>query len=173
MSSALRPREGQQLCGDQLATVETGGMLYLLLSDGMGSGQEAHREAALTVRLLEQFLRAGIEAAPALETPELGAGPGGETGGAFTTIDLLALRRSTGEATSINTALRLLSQAHRPRYPLHRPFLPAGLQATTEPPEVTRLALPAGSYFVMISDGIADQSCDEWLQKSAGGVERH
>ncbi len=43
-------------------------MLYLLLSDGMGSGQEAHREAALTVRLLEQFLRAGIEAAPALKT---------------------------------------------------------------------------------------------------------
>ena len=68
VSSALRPQEGQQLCGDQLATVETGGMLYLLLSDGMGSGPEAHREAALTVRLLEQFLRAGIEAAPALKT---------------------------------------------------------------------------------------------------------
>ena len=41
---------------------------------------------------------------------------------------------------------------------------PAGLQATTEPPEVTRLALPAGSYFVMISDGIADENSDEWLQ---------
>lgn len=39
VSSALRPKEGQQLCGDQLATVETGGMLYLLLSDGMGSGR--------------------------------------------------------------------------------------------------------------------------------------
>ena len=162
VSSALRPKEGQQLCGDQLATVETGGMLYLLLSDGMGSGPEAHREAALTVRLLEQFLRAGIEAAPALKTLNSALALRGETGGAFTTIDLLALRRSTGEAT-------LYKYGAAPSYLKHtahvtRFTLPAGLQATTEPPEVTRLALPAGSYFVMISDGIADENSDEWLQ---------
>jgi len=57
VSSALRPKEGQQLCGDQLATVETGGMLYLLLSDGMGSGEAARRESALTCRLLERGKR--------------------------------------------------------------------------------------------------------------------
>lgn len=165
VSSALRPKEGQQLCGDQLATVETGGMLYLLLSDGMGSGPEAHREAALTVRLLEQFLRAGIEAAPALKTLNSALALRGETGGAFTTIDLLALRRSTGEATLYKYGAApsyLKHTAHVTRFTAHS--LPAGLQATTEPPEVTRLALPAGSYFVMISDGIADENSDEWLQ---------
>lgn len=109
VSSALRPKEGQQLCGDQLATVETGG--------------------------------------------------------AFTTIDLLALRRSTGEATLYKYGAApsyLKHTAHVTRFTAHS--LPAGLQATTEPPEVTRLALPAGSYFVMISDGIADENSDEWLQ---------
>ena len=139
MSSALRPKEGQQLCGDQLATVETGGMLYLLLSDGMGSGPEAHREAALTVRLLEQFLRAGIEAAPALKTLNSALALRGETGGAFTTIDLLALRRSTGEATLYKYGAApsyLKHTAHVTRFTAHS--LPAGLQATTEPPEVTR-----------------------------------
>ncbi|MFR6393803.1 MAG: SpoIIE family protein phosphatase [Oscillospiraceae bacterium] len=42
--------------------------MYLLLCDGMGSGQEAHREAAMTVRLLRQFLEAGIRPGPALKT---------------------------------------------------------------------------------------------------------
>ena len=170
VSSALRPKEGQQLCGDQLATVETGGMLYLLLSDGMGSGPEAHREAALTVRLLEQFLRAGIEPAPALKTLNSALALRGETGGAFTTIDLLALRRSTGEATLYKYGAApsyLKHTAHVTRFTAHS--LPAGLQATTEPPEVTRLALPAGSYFVMISDGIADENSDEWLQNLLAG----
>ena len=51
------------------------------------------------MRLLEQFLRAGIEPAPALKTLNSALALRGETGGAFTTIDLLALRRSTGEAT--------------------------------------------------------------------------
>ena len=32
--------------------------MYMALSDGMGSGEAAHREAAMTVRLLRQFLQA-------------------------------------------------------------------------------------------------------------------
>ena len=165
VSSALRPQAGEQLCGDQVEQFEVGDGVYLLLCDGMGSGQEAHREAALTVRLLEQFLRAGIEAAPALKTLNSALALRGETGGAFTTIDLLALRRSTGEATLYKYGAApsyLKHTAHVTRFTAHS--LPAGLQATTEPPEVTRLALPAGSYFVMISDGIADENSDEWLQ---------
>ena len=77
----------------------------------------------------------------------------------------MALRRSTGEATLYKYGAApsyLKHTAHVTRFTAHS--LPAGLQATTEPPEVTRLALPAGSYFVMISDGIADENSDEWLQ---------
>ena len=36
---ALRPKEGETLCGDQAASFETGGAACLLLSDGMGSGE--------------------------------------------------------------------------------------------------------------------------------------
>ena len=128
------------------------------------------REAALTVRLLEQFLRAGIEPAPALKTLNSALALRGETGGAFTTIDLLALRRSTGEATLYKYGAApsyLKHTAHVTRFTAHS--LPAGLQATTEPPEVTRLALPAGSYIVLISDGIADENSDEWLQNLLAG----
>ena len=68
VASSLRPRQGQSVCGDQLDTFEVGDTVYLLLSDGMGSGEAAHREAAMTVRLLRQFLEAGIEPGPALKT---------------------------------------------------------------------------------------------------------
>ena len=69
--------------------------MYLLLSDGMGSGEAAHREAAMTVRLLRQFLEAGIEPGPALKTLNTALSLRGESGGGFTTIDLLALQRAS------------------------------------------------------------------------------
>lgn len=72
--------------------------MYLLLSDGMGSGEAAHREAAMTVRLLRQFLEAGIEPGPALKTLNTALSLRGESGGGFTTIDLLALQRASGQA---------------------------------------------------------------------------
>lgn len=53
-----------------------GGLLCLLLADGMGSGEAARRESALTCRLLEQFLQAGIEPEAAMKT-ERSHGPAG------------------------------------------------------------------------------------------------
>ena len=65
----MRAKEGQRVSGDAWAHFETAeGRLCLLLSDGMGSGESAHREAAMAVRLLERFLKAGIEPAVALKT---------------------------------------------------------------------------------------------------------
>ena len=71
VGTLLRPKEGESACGDQLAVFTAGAMLYMLLSDGMGSGAEAHAESAMTVRLLRQFLKAGIQ--PASENPQHGA----------------------------------------------------------------------------------------------------
>ena len=168
IGSALRPKEGERLCGDQIASFEVGSTLYLLLSDGMGSGESAHREAAMTVRLLQQFLQAGINAAPALQTLNGALHLRSEDGGGFTTIDLLALERSTGMATvykygaapsyvkRTGTVSRITAQS-----------LPAGLQR--DPPEMTRVTLQPGSSFVMISDGIADETNDEWLQNLLAG----
>ena len=143
---------------------------YLLLSDGMGSGEAAHREAAMTVRLLRQFLEAGIEPGPALKTLNTALSLRGESGGGFTTIDLLALQRSSGQAA-------LYKYGAAPSYckrggSVSRyagQSLPAGLQAVRDAPECTRLQLTAGSFFVMVSDGIADAGNDEWLQNLLAG----
>ena len=170
IGSALRPREGCRVCGDQLAVFEVGSTLYLLLSDGMGSGEGAHREAAMTVRLLQQFLQSGIDPVPALKTLNAALQLRSEDGGGFTTIDLLALQRGSGSAV-------LYKYGAAPSY-LKRSgsvtrftssSLPAGLQNSAQGPETSRFSLPGGSFFVMVSDGIADSSDDEWLQNLLAG----
>ena len=64
VGTMLRPKEGETACGDQLAVFTVGNTLYMLLSDGMGSGTAAHAESAMTVRLLRSFLKAGIRPRP-------------------------------------------------------------------------------------------------------------
>ncbi len=170
IGSSLRPKEGEKVCGDQLAVFEVGQTLYLLLSDGMGSGESAHREAAMTVRLLRQFLEAGIEAMPALRTLNTALSLRSDNGGGFTTIDLLALQRGSGTAT-------LYKYGAAPTYckrtgcvsRINAQSLPAGLQSSDVPPERTQLSLQAGSCVVMVSDGIADANSDEWLQNLLAG----
>lgn len=122
----------------------------------------------MTIRLLQQFLQAGIDAAPALQTLNGALHLRCAEAGGYTTIDLLALDRATGSASvykygaapsyikRTGTVSRITGQS-----------LPAGLQR--EPPEVTRLSLQPGSCFVMISDGIADETNDEWLQNLVAG----
>ena len=165
VGSALRPRQQKGVCGDQLAVFEVGSTLYLLISDGMGSGEPAHREAAMTVRLLQQFLSAGIAPSPALKTLNGALALRGEDGGGFPTIDLLALHRESGSA-------ELYKYGAAPSYckcgkavtRFTAAGLPAGLQTGGQAPEYTRLSLQRGSFFVMVSDGIADEKDDGWLQ---------
>ena len=44
-----------------------------------------------------------------------------------------------------------------------------GLEMGADGPESTRLSLQAGSFFVMVSDGVADETDDEWLQNLMAG----
>ncbi len=167
---ALRPKEGETLCGDQAASFEAGGAACLLLSDGMGSGEAAHREAAMTVRLLKQFLQAGVEPLPALKTLNTALLLRCREGAGFTTIDLLRLDRSTGEAAlyKYGAAPSYLKKLGRvTRY--GGAALPAGLEGVDRQPDVIRFVLPPDGWLVMVSDGVIGGDGDEWLQDLLAG----
>ena len=169
-SIALRPKEGETLCGDQAASFEAGGAACLLLSDGMGSGEAAHREAAMTVRLLKQFLQAGVEPLPALKTLNTAMLLRCREGAGFTTIDLLRLDRSTGEAAlyKYGAAPSYLKKLGRvTRY--GGAALPAGLEGADRQPDVIRFVLPPDGWLVMVSDGVVGGDGDEWLQDLLAG----
>ena len=171
VGGAWRPKEGEKVCGDVIAHFETdSGMLYLLISDGMGSGQEASREAANAAGLLEQFLRAGVEAEPALKTINAALSLRSEDSGAFTTIDLLCLNLSTREAALYKYgAAPTYIKRHGTVRRLTGTALPAGLQEIQQVPPPARFPLEGDSFVLMVSDGVADSTEDEWLQNFLAG----
>lgn len=168
IATALRPKAGERVSGDTLSSLRTpDGTVYLLLSDGMGCGEDARRESAMTVRLLEQFLAAGIEAATALKTLNTALTLHSDESGSFTTIDLLAL-------TQRNGAVSFYKYGAAPSYVRHSSsvrrvsgaVLPAGLSAADQAPEATTLCLTAGDVALLVSDGFVDSENDGWLQEA-------
>ena len=140
------------------------GRLCLLLSDGMGCGEEARRESALAVRLLERFLRAGVETSGALKTLNSALTLRAEVSESFTTIDLLtlSLRDGAAEVYKYGAAPSYVKRGARVRR-ITGSCLPAGLQSADTRPETTGFTLEKGSFFVMLSDGVADVNDDGWL----------
>ena len=173
IGAALRPREGEQVCGDTVVSFRTeGGLLCLLLADGMGSGEPARKESALTCRLLRQFLEAGIQPEAALKTLNSAMALRGAETGSFTTVDLVTCRLATGETAfyKFGAAPSYIKKGGSVRR-VTGGALPVGLRGTPAAPDVTRLTLAPGSFVVLVSDGVADPGRDEWLQDILAGWE--
>ena len=164
IGTSLRAKDGERVCGDQLAVFTAGKMLYMLLSDGMGSGEAAHAESAMTVRLLRKFLKAGIEAKSALKTLNTALTLRCAENCGFTTIDLLALDRSSGEATlyKYGAAPSYIKRGETVQR-MAAGSLPAGLQESRSEPEFIRFQLQEGNVLVMVSDGVIGGDGENWL----------
>lgn len=167
MGVAARRKNGETVSGDAGAFFRTdSGLLYVLLCDGMGSGPEASRDSRLAIRLLERFLKAGVDPEWALRTLNSALALRSEEEGGFTTVDLLQLDLFTGEAAlykfgAAPTYLRRGASVNR----VTGSALPAGLAAGDRvAPDVTRLRLEPGDLVVLASDGVADRGEDQWLR---------
>ena len=67
LGAAACPKTQSDQTGDSMAWREVDNLRLLLLSDGMGSGELAHRESAAAVALLGDLLSIGVEESAALE----------------------------------------------------------------------------------------------------------
>lgn len=168
VGSSSRPKAGESVSGDSFSFFESdsGRMLYLLLSDGMGCGREAQAESITAVRLLERFLRADIPAEAALHTLNAAFSLRGESGGGFTTVDLLAVDLHTAEAVlyKYGAAPSYLKQGGEVRR-ISGNTLPTGLETDAQKPDLTRLHLGDGAVLVLLSDGFFSQGDDRWLRE--------
>ena len=157
-AALLRPKTGEKHCGDQCAVFDAGGLTCLALSDGMGSGESAHCEAAMTIRLLRQFLQAGIEPLPALKTLNTAAMLRCQGGAGFTTIDLACLDRAEGVLTLYKYGAApsyIKRQGAVARY--RAQALPAGLESADGDVPPQRVAVSPGTWLVQVSDGVAGE----------------
>ena len=142
------------------------GALYVLLCDGMGSGRLAQRESALAVRLLEQFLKAGVRPENALQTISAALALRGEEEIGFTTVDLLRVDLFTGEAAvykygAAPTYVKKGTGVSR----LTGTSLPAGLAGGEGgAPDVSQLRLEAGDWVLLVTDGVTGGGPDQWVR---------
>ncbi len=164
-------REGQSVSGDAGAWFkDNSGKLNFLLCDGMGSGPEAREDSETALRLLEKFLRAGLDPEEALNTVGEALALRGEEEGGFTTVDLLQIDLFNGKSAvyklgAAPTYLRRGGGVER----LSGESLPAGVNAgAAAGPDHFDLSLEAGDCVVLVSDGVTTGKEDRWLRKLLG-----
>ena len=165
---ASADREGQAVSGDAgVWFKDSAGVLNFLLCDGMGSGPAAREDSDTALRLLEKFLRAGLEPEEALNTVGEALALRGEEQGGFTTVDLLRIDLFSGKGAvyklgAAPTYLRRGGVVER----LTGESLPAGVSAGTQGgPDVFQLALDAGDCVVLLSDGVTTGRDDRWVRQ--------
>lgn len=165
---AARKKDGETVSGDAGTYFKRGdGTLYVLLCDGMGSGPQANRESSLALRLLEQFLQAGVETEHALVTLNSALALRGEEAGGFTTVDLLQVDLFTGDGAvfKLGAAPTYVRKGGTVRR-ISGTSLPAGLEAEERSaPDRFPIHLSPGDCVVLVSDGVTGTEDDSWLRE--------
>ncbi|MCX7614586.1 MAG: SpoIIE family protein phosphatase [Clostridiales bacterium] len=165
IGAGIRRRKGESVSGDSGTYFKTEeGMLYLTLSDGMGSGRDAALESAVAVKLVERFLRAGISAKKTARTitPALMLKNGENS---YATIDILGVDLFSGKSVCVKygAAPTYLKNGQAVEKIISK-MLPASVKPENLPEaEFTELNLMDESVAVMISDGVTEMQGDSWL----------
>lgn len=155
-------------CGDTLIHFESGNKYYIILCDGMGSGDAAMHESRLTARLFSEFLKAGFEKATALNmiNSALALKADQES---FSTVDLLEIDLETGicEFMKIGSAESFLKTKGNIET-IFSQALPVGILENIEV-TASRFQLAAGDLILMVSDGVSEADTgvlkNDWIKK--------
>lgn len=145
-----------ELSGDTCETIKIGqGKVAVLLSDGMGSGQEASSDSQETVYLLKQLLTAGFDAQVSVQTVNTLLSMRFERE-RFATVDVLVVDQYTAEAEFIKVgAPSAFIKRQSEVIVVQNESLPLGIVKGLVAPPI-RMQLEDGDFVVMMSDGVLD-----------------
>ncbi len=142
----------------------------LAISDGMGSGARARNESRKTLRMLEQYLLAGMSETTAVSmlntTLVLGAHEE-----SFATVDMAVVNLHRGRMRLVKAGAVTTYLCSRGRVRVCRgESLPVGLLEDPAAPEIFECELRPGDCIVMLSDGVLDQAedariADQWIRR--------
>lgn len=171
---AAMKKKGESVSGDRGTYFKTDqGVLCVILSDGMGSGAGAAKESQSAVRILERFLRSGVEPGTAMKIlNSVMLLKNGEEWG-YATVDLMCIDLFTGKAGfyKYGAAPSYIKNGKTIRR-VKGDSLAAGLCAgETAAPDVVHMRLKPGSTAIIASDGILAESEDKWLRTILEGYE--
>ena len=166
---AAMKKEGEPVSGDRGTYFKTEqGVLCVLLSDGMGSGESAARESISVVRILERFLRCGVEPATAMKLlSSVMLLKNGENWG-YATVDLMCIDLFTGQTGfykygAAPSYIRTGKTVRR----VKGVSMAAGILAEEgQTPDVVRMRLRPGGVALIASDGVAPRDDDGWIREA-------
>lgn len=149
-------KETEKISGDNYSfcEIEQGRMLTIL-SDGMGSGENACRESEKVIEMTERLLEAGFRKEAAIQIIN-GALAAGEQEQNMSTLDICETNLYTGacDFVKVGAACTFIKRDHLVDR-LSARNLPLGVFQQIEP-EIIKRQLQDGDYVIMLSDGILD-----------------
>lgn len=157
------PRGQNRVCGDCYDTfTDAGGIMYVILSDGMGTGSRARVDSAMACSILAKLIKGGIALPAALETVNT-ALMIKSSDESFATLDICRIDLNTGEcvvykAGAATTYIR--SSDKLIRASLSSP--PAGLGGRLTVP-AQKFSVTTGDIIIMMTDGVIPD--EQWLSR--------
>lgn len=149
-------KETEKVSGDSYSFFELEtGRLVVLLSDGVGSGEEARRESGRVVEMMERLLEAGFGKEPAVQMVNGAMAAAGQEQ-VMSTLDVCDIDLYTGncEFVKVGAASTYIKRGRLVDRISSR-NLPLGVfwQMT---PETQNRTLQSGDYVIMLSDGVLE-----------------
>ena len=163
-------RFSHPVSGDRTLAFRAGtGLMYILLCDGMGTGEEAARESRRAAAAVQGLLQAGADPERTLELLNGVYVLRGD--GAFSTVDLAQISLLTGRVSLYKwgaAASWVVRDGEAVRLGAASP--PPGLEAEARAQVFTE-QLADGEYLVLLTDGIGDtaaaQALSDWGPRSS------
>ena len=168
-AAAFSTKAGENCSGDSVFTFSSGdGYYYAVITDGMGSGEEAADCAEIACVMLEKLLRCGVKKRLAVEmVGDIIRRRGGEC---FTTVDIMQLDTVTGETVfSKSGAAASYVLRNGAVYCINAFSMPIGINRDASPEEIS-FDLREGDTVVMMSDGVSsDIGESDWITRELVG----
>ncbi len=168
LGTASARRAGKRVSGDTSRAFRTDqGLFYAIISDGMGSGEEAERISQLTAGSLRKLLLSGISPSLALSLLSDVMYLKSELTPQSASIDLFELNMFTGEGKiyKCGSAPTYLKRGDIVKK-ISGGIFPVGLMSPgKDGVKTTSFRLRPGSWAVLISDGILSDKNDGWLSQ--------
>lgn len=165
--SARAVKEGETVSGDNYSIIQSDrGWTTVLLSDGMGCGEEASADSSQVLEMIERMLEAGFETDMAVSLVNSALMATGNLSGRrnMSTLDICSLNlyqgmcefRKIGGAASFLKSNSYVEQISLPGLPLG--ILPTGASEDAQGALCQSVSreLIDNDYIIMVSDGVLD-----------------
>lgn len=160
---ASKRKQGETVSGDCGTYFKTDrGILCVILSDGMGSGEEAAKESGDVVKILEGFLRSGMDPCIAMKILNSVMLLRSEADWGCATVDLMCVDLFSGETSfyKYGAAPSYVRNGKAIRRIDCRNFAAGISIGEGAAPDVVRMKLKPGNLAVIASDGVLTSEND-------------